>query len=171
MDYDAFAMTSYVVRYVGEVGYGYGSNALASFLFFVPRGLWTAKSEHVAHYVWPQVRYYRGVPTDLLSSPPTAEGFYDFGLLGAILLTATTFAAFVFLERRAEAAQRNSPLRLIICLTPTLTLITLRGSFIVGYSELWGNAVALLTAICLLRIRVRMTVKQPAAQTPPASSL
>lgn len=171
MDYDAFAMVSYIVRYVGEAGYGYGGNALASFLFFVPRGLWTAKSEHAVHFVWPQVRYYRGVQTEVLSSPPTAEGFYDFGLIGAILLTATIFAAFVFLERRAEAAQRNSPLRLIVCLTPMLTVIALRGSFIVGYSEFWGNAVALLTAIWLLRVKVRLTVAPPAPQTPPASSL
>jgi hypothetical protein len=169
MDYDAFAITSYVVRYVGEAGYGYGGNTLAAFLFFVPRALWTAKSEPVGHYVWPQIRYYRHIFTDNLSSPPTAEGFYDFGLVGAILLTVMIFAAFVLLERRAEAAQRHSPLRLIVCLAPMLTLIMLRGALIVGYSESCGNAAALLTAIWLLRVKIRMTVNQPAAQTSSAS--
>jgi hypothetical protein len=169
MDYDAFAMTSYIVRYVGEAGFSFGNNLLASILFFVPRGLWPGKSEHVGYYVWPQVRYYRNVWTNNLSASVPAEGFFALGLAGAILLTMAFFAVYVLFERRAEAAQRNSPIRLIVCLSPMLTIILLRGPFIVGYSELAGNVFSLLIALWLLRVKVRLTRAAP-QRTSSASS-
>jgi hypothetical protein len=155
IDFDAFAMTSYAIHHVGQAAYGYGSNLLATLLFFVPRAIWTEKGQQVGPLVWPQVRYYRSVGTDVLASPPIAEGFYDYGFVGAFLLTSAIFTAFVMLERRAEAAERASPLRLLVCLSPMLAILIMRGTLIVGYSEFWGNFAALTAAVALARVKMR----------------
>ena len=161
MDYDCFAMMCHIVYYLTYEGFSYGSNLLAALLFFVPRSIWPEKSEHVAYYVWHQVRYYRNVWTDNLSSPPFAEGYYAWGLIGAIGLTMAVFAVLTLLERRAQAAQPGSPYRFIVCVAPMLTIIMHRGPFIVGYSEYWGNVIALLTALALLRMRIRFAPPRP----------
>jgi len=156
IDFDAFAMTSYAIHHVGQAAYGYGSNLLATLLFFVPRAIWTDKGLPVGILVFPQVRYYRAVGTDVLASPPIAEGFYDYGYIGAFLLTAALFVAFVFLERRAQAAEPSSPLRLMACLLPMLAILALRGTLTVAYSEFWGNFVALTIAVALARLKIRV---------------
>jgi hypothetical protein len=152
--FDTFFAHSHIVYYLTYEGFSYGSNLLAALLFFVPRSIWPEKSEHVAYYVWHQVRYYRNVWTDNLSSPPFAEGYYAWGLIGAIGLTVAVFAVLTLLERRAQAAQPGSRYRFIVCVAPMLTIILQRGPFIVGYSEYWGNIVALLTALALLSVKM-----------------
>jgi len=71
------------------------------------------------------------------------------------------FAVLTLLERRAQAAQPGSPYRFIVCVAPMLTIIMHRGPFIVGYSEYWGNVIALLTALALLRMRIRFAPPRP----------
>ncbi len=157
IDFDAFSMTSHIIRYAGQNGYSYGDNILSALLFFVPRALWTSKSEHVAYYVWPQVRYYRNVWTNNLSSPPFAEGYYAFGILGAAAMTAVLFYIFVTIERRAEISAPNSGSRLIACMIPVLSIILLRGPFIVGVSEMSGDIAAILVTLAIARVRFRLT--------------
>lgn len=157
IDFDAFSMISYAVHYVEQAAYGHGSNFLATLLFFVPRTIWTEKGQQVGPLIWPQLRYYRGVGTDNLASPPMAEGFYDYGFAGAFLLIAAIFAAFVVLERRAAAAEPASPFRLLVCLSPMLAILILRGAVIVGYAEFWGNFIALTAAVVLARLKIRLS--------------
>ncbi len=156
IDFDAFSMTSHIIRYTGQNGFSYGDNILSSLLFFVPRSFWSGKSEHLAYYVWPQVRYYRNVWTNNLSSPLFAEGYYAFGLIGAAMITALLFYIFVTLERRAEVSASGSAAQLMACLIPMLAIILLRGPLIVGFSEICGNVAALLTALALMRVRFRL---------------
>lgn len=163
LDFDAFAMTSHSIRYVARNGYSYGSNLLSALLFFVPRALWPEKSEHIGYYVWPEVRYYRNVWTDNLSSPPIAEGYFAFGVVGATLLTAFIFFVFVKLERLAAAAPRDFGIQFVVCVIPTMSIILLRGSLVVGFSEICGFVAAVLTALAIARIRFRIL---PIARAP-----
>lgn len=156
IDFDAFAMTCHVVRYSLQNGFSYGDNIASALLFFVPRALWPGKSEHVAFYVWPQVRYYRNVWTNNLSSPPFAEGYFAFGLLGALLMIAVMCWLAVKLERSAEAARPDSAGRLVVCMIPMLSIILLRGPLIVGVSEVCGDIAAVLAAVKLSQVRFRL---------------
>jgi hypothetical protein len=170
MDFDCFSLVVHVIRYVGDNGYSYGTNILAALLFVVPRAIWPEKSEHVGYYIFPQLRYYRNVWTDNVSSPPMAEGYFAYGALGAVLFCACVWAGFVLLERAARAADRDSPLQLMACLTPIYAMMILRGPFLVGYSELWGNYAALVTALALLHVKIRLrptphrSIQPPGAQ-------
>lgn len=156
LDFDCFALTAHVIHYVGYNGYSYGSNILAGLLFFIPRAVWPEKSQHVGYYIWPQFRYYRNVWTDNLSSPPIAEGYFAYGTIGAIVFCSCVWAAFVLLERTARSAEPDSPLWFMACLTPIYAIMLLRGPFLVGYSELWGNYAALFAAVILLSFKVRL---------------
>jgi len=156
IDFDAFAMTCHIVRYSLLNGYSYGSNILSALLFFIPRALWPGKSEHVAFYVWPQVRYYRNVWTNNLSSPPFAEGYFAFGLAGALIMIAAICWMAVKLERAADAAQPDSAIRLVVCMIPMLSIILLRGPMIVGVSEICGDVAAVLAAVKLSQVRFRL---------------
>lgn len=155
MDFDCFSMMAHVVYYVGNNGYSYGANILAGLLFFVPRAFWPEKSQHVGYYIWPQIRYYRNVWTDNVSSAPFAEGYFAYGAVGAILFSACVWAGFVLLERGARSAERDSPLQLMACLTPMYAIMIFRGPFLVGYSELWGNYAALFAALILFHVKMR----------------
>lgn len=153
MDYDGLTMMCHVEYYVTQIGYSYGSNILSALLFFVPRSVWPGKSEHITYYMFPYLEVYRDFGTDNLSSPPTAEGYFAFGIVGAIALTIVVFKAFITIEQRANASEQNAPWQLIACMSSGLALILLRGPFLIGYSEFVGHIVATLAAVVLLRPR------------------
>lgn len=154
MDYDGVTMMSHVAYYVGQNGYSYGSNIGSALLFFIPRSIWPDKSQHVAYYVFDYIKFYRGISTDNLSSPLPAEGYFAFGMPGAILFTAVIFLAFVYFERRAAVSDESSVWRLIVSISPMLTMILLRGPFLVGYSEFMGHIGAVLLSAFLLNLRM-----------------
>jgi len=150
MDYHILNLICHTIKYTDNYGYSFGANILSSFLFFIPRALWEAKSEHVGFYILPFVKQYRYYGTDNLSSPLVSEGYFAFGLIGAILLPAMAFFALSFIERRAAAAEHGSPWHFMACASPMLTMILMRGPLIVGYPEFWGTFAAILTSVLLL---------------------
>lgn len=160
MDFDAFSMIVHVIHYAGQVGFSYGANIVAGLLFFVPRAIWPSKSEHIGYYVFPQLRYYRDVWTDNVSSPPPAEGYFAFGALGAALFSLVVWLSFALLERAARSAERDSPVQLMVCLTPMYAIMILRGPFVVGFSELWGNFAALIVALALLNGKLHLVPRR-----------
>jgi len=154
MDYDGLTIMCHTVYYVGQIGYSYGSNIISALLFFVPRSLWPDKSEHVTYYLFPYLHVYRGLTSDNLSSPVPSEGYFAFGILGAIVFTMAVLKALITIERRAESSERNSPWQLIACVSPMLTMILLRGPFLVGYSEFCGYVLAVVVASLLLKTKI-----------------
>ncbi|MDR3468647.1 MAG: hypothetical protein P4M07_22175 [Xanthobacteraceae bacterium] len=161
LDFDCFSLIVHVIHYVGNEGFSYGTNILSALLFFIPRAIWPGKSEHVGYYIFPQLRYYRDVWTDNVSSPPPAEGYFACGMIGAAVFGALVWAGFVVLERAARSAERDSPLQLMACLTPMYAIMILRGPFLVGYSELLGNYAALATALALLHFKLQLAPPHP----------
>jgi hypothetical protein len=157
MDYHILNLLCHTIRYTENYGYSFGSNILSSLLFFIPRPLWEDKSESVGFYILPFIKQYRNYGTDNLSSPLVSEGFFAFGLIGAILLPAMALFALSFIERRAAAAEHGSPWHFMVCASPMLTMILMRGPLIVGYSEFCGAFAAILTSVLLLRLGGRRT--------------
>jgi hypothetical protein len=154
MDYHILNLICYTIKYTDNYGYSFGANILSYFLFFIPRPLWEGKSDNIGVYLLPFIKQYRYYGTDNLSSPLVSEGYFAFGLIGAILLPAMAFFALSFIERRAVAAEYLSPWHFMICASPMLTMILMRGPLIVGYSEFWGTFAAILTSVLLLRLRM-----------------
>jgi len=152
MDFHVLNLICYAIKYANDIGYSYGNNILSALLFFVPRAIWEGKSEHITYYFIDLIRKYRYYGTDNLASPVVAEGYFAFGIPGAILLSIAVFYALRALEKRGLAAPPGSPWHLILCLSPMLTFILLRGAFIVGFSEFCGHIVAILVAVVLLRM-------------------
>jgi len=150
MDYHILNLICYTIKYTDNYGYSFGSNLLSDFLFFIPRPLWEGKSDYIGVYLLPFIKQYRFYGTDNLSSPLISEGFFAFGLIGAILLPAMAFFALSFIERRAAAAEHGSPWHFMACASPMLTMILMRGPLIVGYSEFCGAFAAILTSVLLL---------------------
>jgi hypothetical protein len=167
MDYEGLTIMCHTIYYVGQVGYSYGSNIISALLFFIPRPLWPDKSEHVTYYLFPYLQLYRGLSSDNLSSPVPSEGYFAFGIVGTIVFTMAVLKALITIERRADTSEEDSPWRLIACISPMLTMILLRGPFLVGYSEFWGYVLAIIAATLLLRIRIIEPFRGRRSQTLP----
>lgn len=149
MDFEAVTLMAHTVYYVGQVGISYGNNLLGAVLFFVPRAIWQDKADYISSYMFEYLKFYRGFETDNLSSPPPAEGYFAFGWPGVVAVTLAVLLALAWIERRAEAGEDGSPWRLIACILAMLTMILLRGPFLVGYFEMWAHALAVV-AVALL---------------------
>lgn len=84
--FDAYSMLLNTIRYVEDLGITYGYQFIGALFFFVPRSLWPDKPIGSGAYVAEKL----GFTFTNVSSPLTAEGYINFGLLGVIVL-------FVFL--------------------------------------------------------------------------
>jgi hypothetical protein len=151
MDYHVLNIVCYAIKYTVDAGYSYGSNILSAILFFLPRAMWEGKAEHTAFYFFDLIRKYRYYGTDNLASPIVAEGYFAFGLPGAILLSVIVLYGLRVIERLGMSARPGSPWNLVLCISPMLSLILMRGPLIVGFSEICGHIAAVLTGFALLR--------------------
>lgn len=144
MDYDAFTMFIFAIKYVALMGVDRGGAILAAIFFFVPRGLWTNKSEHLGAIMFEFLVSNMRIAIDNLSSPPVMEGYFAFGTLGAIAAGVVYFYMIYRLERGAEGAADFAPAQLLACLVSMFLFILQRGPLIVGISETFGSALALI---------------------------
>jgi hypothetical protein len=151
IDFHILNLLCYSIKYARDYGYSYGSNIVSAMLFFVPRAVWESKSDYISSYLAPMISKYRYYGTDDLSSPLIAEGYFAYGVIGALLLSAVALYCLRLVEKRGLAAPWGSPWHLILCLLPMLTMILMRGPFIVGYWEIISHIAALFAAIILLR--------------------
>lgn len=151
IDFHILNLLCYAIKYAQDYGYSYGANIFSAMLFFVPRAVWDSKSDYISSYLAPMISKYRFYGTDDLSSPLIAEGYFAYGIIGALLLSAAALYLLRLVEKRGLAAPWGSPWHLILCLLPMLTMILMRGPFIVGYWEVFSHIAALFAAIVLLR--------------------
>lgn len=83
---DVFDMLVYEIRYVGDIGFSYGSRTLGALLFFVPRAIWTAKPPLIALQMGEELLAMKVAGTENLSLFFGGEFYADFGLPGVFLL-------------------------------------------------------------------------------------
>ena len=81
VDFDAYQMLMESINYVEFEGFLNFKNIITSFLFFVPRGIWSGKLEHSGVLI---SSYYGAYFTNL-SCPYIAEFYLAFGFFGVII--------------------------------------------------------------------------------------
>ncbi|MFK8252349.1 hypothetical protein [Ancylobacter terrae] len=150
MDFDAFTMTCYIIKYVQEFSVDFGNSALSAFLYVVPRAIWSGKSDHVPKLIYDFLAFEAGTNIDNLSSPPIAEGYFAFAFPGAILAIVLFYLLIYKIEQWAANAEFLSPSQMLACVVPMYVLILLRGALVVGVSEMSGAMMALVGVLLLL---------------------
>jgi hypothetical protein len=149
-DFSGLDIFCYTILWADLKGFEYGSNIIAGILFFIPRAIWTAKGKTVGEVISEYVLYLKDFGTDNVSSPPPVEGYLSLGIVGAIMMSIAVVLLIDWVERRGMQAEPLSPMYFLLCLSPMLCMILLRGPFVVGFSEWTMHSFAVLTASALL---------------------
>jgi hypothetical protein len=150
VDFSGLDIFCYAIMWADLKGYEYGSNIIGALLFFVPRSLWEDKGRTVGEIMREYIFVLKGFGTDNVSAPPPVEGYFSFGIIGAMMLSVAVVFVIDRVERRGLQAEARSPLYFVLCLSPMLCMILLRGPFQVGVSE-WAfhSATVLISAVIL----------------------
>ncbi len=83
-DFDAYASFCSTINYVHEHGITWGKQLLTVLLFFIPRSIWNNKSVGSGALV----NQLKGSDFTNFCSPIFAEGYINFGVIGAVLFIA-----------------------------------------------------------------------------------
>jgi hypothetical protein len=153
-DFSGLDIFCYTILWADLKGFEYGSNIIAGILFFIPRSIWSGKGKTVGQVISEYVLYLKDFGTDNVSSPPPVEGYLSLGILGAIVASIGVVLLIDWIERRGMQAEPMSPMYFLLCLSPMLCMILLRGPFVVGFSEWAMHGAAVLTSSVLLSIGV-----------------
>jgi hypothetical protein len=137
MDYDAFQLLTYTIVAVDRNGVTGGGNILGAVLFFVPRAWWPNKPEPSAKEIAKTIDHFRAVPTDNLSTPIMAEGFFALSWLGAFGISIAWWSVLTFIERRAVEFP-ESLMSIYKSVAVGLMLIVLRGTLMIGIAAFVG---------------------------------
>lgn len=92
VDFDAYSIIPRTVKYVSENGLKPGLQILTSFLYFIPRKIWSWKSYPSGVLIGETNP--AGTFTNL-SCPLIAEGYFNFGIIG-IIIFAVIFCKILF---------------------------------------------------------------------------
>jgi hypothetical protein len=151
VNYDAWANTYTIVEMVGREGLGWGRQLLGDFLFFVPSSVWHTKplatGIAVGNYL---IMHHSGWFTNL-SAPLPAEGYMDFGTLGAALYGAV-LAMFVEWLNRLAADDSRAIAFPLAAYASLYLMFALRGSLMVAIAYGTGSFFAFLVAASCLTI-------------------
>lgn len=150
VDFSGLDIFCYAIMWANLKGFEYGSNIIGGLLFFVPRSLWEDKGKTVGEIMRDYIFVLKGFGTDNVSAPPPVEGYFSFGIIGAMMMSVAVVFVINRLERRGLQAEVRSPLYFVLCLSPMLCMILLRGPFQVGVSE-WAmhSATVIISAVIL----------------------
>ncbi|MGY3108744.1 MULTISPECIES: hypothetical protein [unclassified Bradyrhizobium] len=135
VDFSGIDIFCYAIMWVDRKGLEWGSNIIGALFFFVPRILWENKGKTVGETIHDYIFVLKGFGTDNVSAPPPVEGYFSFGVAGAMLLSVAVVLFIDRLERRGLQSEVGSPIYFVLCLSPMLCMILLRGPFQVGVSE------------------------------------
>ncbi len=154
VDFSGLDIFCYAIMWANLKGYEYGSNIIGGLLFFVPRSLWEDKGKTVGEIMRDYIFVLKGFGTDNVSAPPPVEGYFSFGIIGAMLMSVAVVLVIDRVDRRGLQADRNSPLYFILCLSPMLCMILLRGPFQVGVSEWVMHSSTVIFSAVVLTMKV-----------------
>jgi hypothetical protein len=169
MDYDAFSLMCYIIEYTKDEDFVYGQNILGALLFFVPRSIWEDKPLHTAAQIMGTLESYREAPSNNLSSPLVAEGYYSFGFIGAALISLLYWHLLSRVELRA-LRHRDTLQFLNTCVAAGVLLLLLRGALLSAVAYLCGCVIAATVSWSILKIGANRTPGsqwRPEATPPP----
>lgn len=121
-----------------------GKNLISAFLFFIPRKLWSGKSEATGSIV---VRFL-GSNQSNVSTPLIAEYYAAFGILGLIILGFITGKIIKKFDQYADS--NNLLMVAIFCLLNGMSMYILRGSLLVSiaYTSVLSLSIILTFFVC-----------------------
>jgi hypothetical protein len=151
VNYDAWANTYTIVEMVGRQGLGWGHQLLGDFLFFVPSSVWHAKPLATGITVGNYLILHHGGWFTNLSAPLPAEGYYDFGTLGAALY-GVVLAIFVEWLNRLAADDSKAMAFPLAVYGSLYLMFALRGSLMIAFAYGAGALLAFLVASSCLSI-------------------
>jgi oligosaccharide repeat unit polymerase len=161
VDFSGLDIFCYAIMWANLKGFEYGSNIIGGLLFFVPRALWENKGRTVGETIHDYIFILKGFGTDNVSAPPPVEGYFSFGILGAMMVSVAVVFVIDRVERRGLQAEVGSPWYYILCLSPMLCMILLRGPFQVGVSEWAFHSATVIISAAILSFARRVTYPQP----------
>jgi hypothetical protein len=153
VDFSGLDIFCYAMMWAELKGLEYGSNIFGALLFFVPRAVWQDKGKTVGETMHDYIFILKGFGTDNVSAPPPVEGYFSFGTIGAMMMAVAVVFVIDRMERGGLEAEARSPLYFILCLSPMLCMILLRGPFQVGLSEWAFHSAAVVFSAAILLAR------------------
>ncbi len=151
VNYDAWANTYTIVEMVGREGIGWGRQLLGDVLFFVPSSVWHTKPLATGIAVGNYLIMHHGGWFTNLSAPLPAEGYIDFGNVGAALYGAVLAIFVEWLNRLATDDSRAMAFPLAAYASLYL-MFALRGSLMVAFAYGAGSLLAFVVAASCLSL-------------------
>jgi len=136
---------------VGRQGIGWGRQLLGDVLFFVPSSVWHTKPLATGIAIGNYLIMHHGGWFTNLSAPLPAEGYIDFGNVGAALYGAVLAIFVEWLNRLATDDSRAMAFPLAAYASLYL-MFALRGSLMVAIAYGAGSFLAFLVAASCLSI-------------------
>jgi hypothetical protein len=161
VDFSGLDIFCYAIMWADLKGLEYGSNIIGGLLFFVPRSLWEGKGRTVGEIMHDYIFVLKGFGTDNVSAPPPVEGYFSFGIVGAMMMSVAVVFVIDRVERLGLQAEVRSPLYFTLCLSPMLCMILLRGPFQVGVSEWAMHSAAVMISAAILCLQGALPFRKP----------
>ncbi|WP_105386090.1 hypothetical protein [Neorhizobium alkalisoli] len=154
---DIFDLLLYEMKFIGDMGFSYGNRVLGALLFFVPRSIWTGKSQLLALQMGDELVAMKVAGTENLSLFFGGEFYADFGLVGVVVFGLLFSALYLrFLHNRKLLLNGFSIREFIII---SATPIIVRG-------PIGANAPLIFLTLIFLAIYLRLLARPSRAMRP-----
>lgn len=140
LHFDAYANLNAAIEYVKLNGISYGIQLIGSILFFIPRSIWNMKPLSSGIVTGNYLMQNYSFHFNNLSCPITAEGYYNFGIVGVIFLA---FLLSKLSKKVKQMSKYNSYYRLLACYIIVHLFFLMRGDLMNGIAYLIGPMCAL----------------------------
>lgn len=154
LDYDASAQVSNAIVAFETNGPAYGHQLMGAIGFAIPRSIWPDKAEPTGVVIARAINFH----FENLSAPLWAEGYIDFGPIGAVVYPALFGILAGLGDSAHRRAQSSGGTRLALIATPALalySLILLRGSLLGTIAQ------GVVLGLGLLLLSTRKGLKPP----------
>jgi len=141
LDFDAWGMVMGTIAYVDNQGITLGKQLLGVLLFFIPRGIWSAKPVGSGQVVGTWLMSHYQMWFYQISNPLPSEGYINFGLPGIIFFAFVLSRIGLIVDRMIVGSSYMKFVGIFISL---YLFYLLRGDLISCYAYLVGIIVAIL---------------------------
>jgi hypothetical protein len=153
INYDSWANVYTAVEIARVHGVQWGHQLLGSMLFFVPSAIWTTKPSATGIFLGNYLIAHYSMWFNNLSAPLVAEGFLDFGYVGAIGYAVVMALIVTGLNKLALRKDKWFAMPLAMYASIFL-MIVMRGSLMIAMGFATAAFLSFLSASALLSMRL-----------------